>query len=94
LLPERIRKDKAVSSFEKLFGEKSIEQATNLLTELLKSDEDSEVKVEIDRRLKLLSPVRENRCDNCGKMCLPRRLKRFKKNFYGECFVKKYGSLQ
>jgi formylmethanofuran dehydrogenase subunit E len=92
LLPERIRKDKAATVFEKLFREKSFEQAVNLLTEMLKSAEDSEVRVEIQRRLKLLSPIKEIRCDNCGKMFLPKRLKRFKHNFCGECFAKKYGS--
>jgi hypothetical protein len=94
LLPERIRKDKAATAFEKLFGEKSIQQAEILLTELLKSAEDSQVRVEVERRLKLLSPSKEIKCNSCGKMFLPKRQRRFKINFCGECFVKKYGCNQ
>jgi hypothetical protein len=96
ILPTRIKKGKAESAFEKLFKEKSVEQAKKLLTDALKKVDDSEVRSEIERRLKLLEPkkVSEIKCSGCGKLFLPIRPKKFKKYFCEKCVKKKFGSRQ
>jgi hypothetical protein len=45
---------KSPSVFLQIFGDKSVEQARALLTGALETESDSEVKAEIERRLKLL----------------------------------------
>lgn len=60
VLPLQPRKSNNENSFEKVFGEKSVEQAKMLLTGALKTVDDSEVRVEIERRLKLLEPKQDN----------------------------------
>lgn len=55
MLPTKIDADgKSQSVFLQIFGDKSVEQARALLTGALESESDSEVKAEIERRLKLL----------------------------------------
>ena len=96
LLPVQIRKNKDASAFEKLFGEKGVEQAKILLTEALKGAEDSQIRVEIERRLKLLEPmnVNEIKCSGCGKLFIPKTIRRFKNNFCIDCLRKKFGARQ
>jgi len=43
-------------AFTKLFGNKSLKIARGVLTESLNKEQDSEIKAEIERRLKLLEP--------------------------------------
>jgi hypothetical protein len=92
VLPVQIRENKNASDFENLFGEKAVEQAKVLLTAALKSADDSEIRVEIERRLKLLEPTKKIKCCSCGKMFLPRRIRRFRNNFCESCIKKKFGS--
>jgi hypothetical protein len=55
MLPMKIDADgKSQSVFLQVFGDKSVEQARALLTGALETESDSEVKAEIERRLKLL----------------------------------------
>jgi len=55
MLPTKIDADgKSQSVFLQIFGDKSLEQARALLTGALETESDSEVKAEIERRLKLL----------------------------------------
>jgi hypothetical protein len=55
MLPTKIIADgKSPSVFLQIFGDKSVEQARALLTGALETESDSEVKAEIERRLKLL----------------------------------------
>jgi hypothetical protein len=57
LLPTRISTNaKKVGAFSGIFGDKSLEVAKKLLTEALKSENDNNVRAEIERRLKLLQP--------------------------------------
>lgn len=59
ILPSIIRDEKKSNNiFQKIFGNKGLEQAKALLTEALKTENESNVKVEIERRLKLLEPKR------------------------------------
>jgi hypothetical protein len=95
MLPAQISGEgKPHSIFLQVFGDKSIEQAKALLTGALETEDDSEVKAEIERRLKLLEPkpVSQIECSACGKFFQPRRVRRFKQNFCPECMKKKFGS--
>ena len=80
--------------FEKVFGDKSVEQAKKLLVAALKSENDSQVKTEIERRLKLLKPksVSLTECRYCGKLFNPGRMRRVNRKFCPECFAKNHGS--
>jgi hypothetical protein len=85
---------KGLSVFVKVFGDKSLELARELLTGALETEDDSEIKAEIERRLKLLEPkpVSQIECSACGKLFQPRRVRRFKRNFCPECMKKKSGT--
>ena len=70
ILPMRIDSDgKIPSTFTKLFGNKSLKTARGLLTVSLKKEHSSEIKAEIERRLKLLepNPVIHIRCRVCRR---------------------------
>ena len=81
------------SVFVKVFGDKSLEQAKLLLKESLKRENDFAVKVEIEKRLKLLEPKQNNpiKCSSCGKLFQPQGMRRYKHHFCQECLHKSYG---
>ena len=89
-------KGKSKSIFLQVFGDKSLEQARALLTGALKTEEEAEVKAEVEKRLKTLEPepVSQINCSGCGKLFQPRRIRRFKKNFCEECFKRIYAARQ
>ncbi len=91
MLPMEVRKGKSETGFGRVFGENSVEQAKLLLTAALKTVDDSEVRVEIERRLRLLESKQVNqiKCSGCGKLFQPRRKRRFKNNFCEECMKKR-----
>ena len=93
-LPVQIKKIKKQNAFEKIFSERSIEQAKILLNDALNTTEDSEVRDELERRLKLIEPknISQIKCSDCGKLFLPRRKRRFRNNFCEDCIKKKFGS--
>ena len=94
MLPSQFGKGKTNSAFVKLFGDKSLDQAKALLKAAFEREDDSEVKAEIERRLKLLEPERANhiKCSSCGKLFQPRRVRKFKNNFCEECMKKRFGN--
>lgn len=95
MLPMRLgTKGKTPNAFQKIFGEKSHEQAKALLTKALRSEDDPEIKAEIERRLSLLEPKKTPlvKCSGCGKSFAPKVLRRFHRKFCPECMVKKYGN--
>jgi formylmethanofuran dehydrogenase subunit E len=94
MLPSQFGKGKIDSAFLKLFGDRSLEQAKSLLKAAWEREDDSEVKAEIERRLKLLEPKVANqvKCSSCGKLFQPKRVRKFKNNFCKECMKKKFGS--
>ena len=94
MLPSQFGKGKIDSAFLKLFKDKSLEQAKALLKAAWEREDDSEVKAEIERRLKLLEPkeVNQVKCSSCGKLFQPKRIRKFKNNFCKECMKKKFGS--
>jgi hypothetical protein len=94
MMPTQINgKGKSQSVFLQVFGDKSIEQARALLNKALETEEEPEVKAEIEKRLKLLEPeaVSQIKCSGCGKLFQPRRVRRYQQNFCEECMKKKFG---
>ena len=88
LLPMRIDSDgKFPSVFTKFFGTKSLETARGLLTEALKTEDDSEIKAEMERRLNLLepSPVIHIKCRVCKKFFKTPKEKARKQKTCPEC---------
>ena len=97
MLPTLINgKTKLESIFMQIFGDKSIEQARALLNRALKTEEESDVKAEIEKRLKMLEPepVIQIKCSGCGKLFQPRRVRKHQHNFCEECLKKKFGNRQ
>jgi hypothetical protein len=94
MLPLKLGAGKTDSVFLKLFGNKSLEQAKFLLNAALKAENDSVIKAEIERRLKLLDPVQTSqiKCSSCGKVFHPQRIRRYRKNFCQTCMKKRYGN--
>jgi len=73
ILPVNIGKSKNQNIYEKIFGEKSTQQAMILLADALKVIGDPEIKREIEQRIKLLAPKNINliKCCICGNLFLP-----------------------
>ncbi len=94
MLPSQLGKGKADSAFLKLFGDRSLEQAKALLKAAKDKEDDSEIKAEIERRLKLLEPkgVNQIKCSRCGKLFQPRGKRKFKNGLCEECMKKRFGS--
>ena len=94
MLPVKLGAVKSDSVFLHVFKDKSLEQAKVLLKAALERADDSDVKVEIERRLLLLEPkgVNQIKCSGCGKLFQPKRIRKFKNNFCEECMKKKFGS--
>ena len=94
MLPSQFGKGKTDSAFLKLFGDKSLEQAKALLKAAWAQEDDSEIKAEIERRLKLLEPkgVDLKKCSSCGKLFQPRGRRKFKNSFCEECMKKRFGN--
>jgi hypothetical protein len=94
MLPTQISgKTKLESTFMQVFGDRSREQARELLAEAMKTEEEPEVKAEIEKRLKMLEPkqVSQIKCSGCGKLFQPRRVRKHQQNFCKECMKKKSG---
>jgi hypothetical protein len=94
ILPVNLGAAKSNSAFLQVFGDKSLEQAKALLKAAWKRETDSEVRAEIEKRLKLLEPngVNQIKCSGCGKFFQSKRTRKFKNNFCEECIKKKFGS--
>ncbi len=93
ILPKRVTPEgKTQNTFYRIFGEKSVAEAKNLLINALKRENDSEVRAEIERRLELLEPKKEMvvKCSLCGQMFHPVLARKFKRPFCPECLNKKY----
>jgi len=75
--------------FSRVFGNDSLELAKQLLTKALKAENDSEIKAEIEKRLKLLEPkpAVQVKCRVCGNFFEPKR-RRFKQKICQECIQK------
>ena len=94
MLPMRIDSDgKLPSTFTKFFGKRSLEIARGLLTEALKTEDDSEIKAEIGRRLNLLepNPVIHIKCLVCKKFYQTQKERECKQKICPRC-MKRYRS--
>ena len=94
MLPQEVSANsKQHSVFAKVFGNHSSELAKQLLTEALETEDDSETKTEIEKRLKLLEPKPiQIKCRVCGKFFEPKTTGRFKPKTCQECRRKKNSS--
>jgi len=86
MLPAQIDSDKH-SVFVKLFGDKSIELASQLLADALETETDIETKAEIGRRLKIIKSHSANQveCSVCRKLFKPMRRRGFRQKLCPEC---------
>ena len=92
MLPLQPRADGKVHNvFSELFGDESLELAKRLLNKALKTETDPEIKIEIEKRLKLLEPKQpiKVKCRACGNFFEPER-RRFKQRICQECRQKRY----
>jgi hypothetical protein len=94
MLPQQVSGNtKQYSVFAKVFGNHSSELAKRLLTEALETEDDSEIKAEIEKRLKLLEPKPiQIKCRVCGKSFEPKIIGRFKQKTCQECRLKRNSS--
>jgi Zn finger protein HypA/HybF involved in hydrogenase expression len=94
MLPQRVSgNSKQYSVFARVFGNHSSELAKRLLTEALETEDDSEIKAEIEKRLRLLEPKPiQTKCRVCGKFFEPKTLGRFKQKTCPECRREKNSS--
>ena len=94
ILPMRIDSDeKLPNAFTKFFGNKSLKIARGLLTEALKTEDDSEIKTEITRRLNLLdpNPLVHIKCRVCKKFFQTQKERALKQKICSEC-LKRHSS--
>ena len=95
MLPTQINgKARMESIFMQVFGDKSTQQARALLNKALETEEEAEIKAEIEKRLRMLEPGqnRQINCGGCGKLFQPRRVRKYRQNFCEEYLKKKFGS--
>jgi len=95
MLPAKVDlvKGKSVNVFGGLFGDKSVSFARELLNKALNSESDVEVKMEIERRLKLLDSKQTGsvECSGCKKILHPAKMRKYKQYFCRECYRKRFG---
>lgn len=95
MLPKQFKPECGGSSkFEGLFGGESPAVAKKLLLDTLETETTPDIKVEIERRLKLLEPKQtvHIKCGGCGRLFQPRRVRRFQQNLCEECVKKRFGN--
>jgi hypothetical protein len=88
MLPMRIDSDgKMPTTFTKFFGKRSLETARRLLTEALKTEDDSEIKAEIARRLNMLesNPAIQIKCRVCKKFFQTQKERASKQKICPDC---------
>ncbi len=94
LLPKRLYPNTERGTiFEKTFGNQSLEVAKKMLTDALKSEDESEVVDEIEKRLSLLDSnfTYEKICVSCGIKFQTNSKKKFKQKYCEDC-ARKFGS--
>jgi hypothetical protein len=94
MLPLKVDKVKGknLNVFGGLFGDKCVDFARELLNKALVSERDVEVKMELERRLKLLEPKHagEVECFGCKKTFETTKMKKYKHPFCEECYSKRF----
>lgn len=87
---------KQSSAFAKIFGDQSLQVAKKLLTDAMENEDDSEIKTEIEKRLKLLEPKQplHVKCRVCGKMFEPKYFRRYYPKTCQECNKKMHPTIE
>lgn len=92
MLPIKLYQGKANygSVFGTLFGDKSLDFAIGLLSDALKTEDDAEIKAEIEKRLKLIIPKQVNsvKCSQCKTSFQLRKIRRYKQYLCDKCLNK------
>jgi hypothetical protein len=85
-------KSKSPSAFGALFGENGLDVAVKLLHNALRTEKDREVRVEIEKRLKVLNPKEADvvKCSQCNKPFQPRKIQKYKQYLCNECVSLRY----
>ncbi len=96
MLPIKVElvKGKETNKFGILFGDKSLDFAMNLLSEALKNEENTEVKTEIKRRLKLIDPNQVNlvKCSVCNKNFKVLKKRNHRQNLCPKCLKGRFAA--
>jgi len=94
MLPVKVEQasGKSANVFGEIFGEKSLDIAIELLNKALKNESDDEVRLEIERRIKLIDPLQSKliKCSVCKKTFQPVKFRRYKQNFCETCLKTRY----
>lgn len=94
MLPLKIElgKGKPLNTFGVLFGEKSTDVALELLNKALLHEKDSEIKMAIEKRIKLLDPKHplKMKCSSCGQIFESKTIRKYKHPLCTECYRKKF----
>jgi hypothetical protein len=94
MLPVKLYSGKANrgSVFGELYQEKSLDFAIGLLNDALQTEKDAEIRMEIEKRLKLIDPKQINvvNCGQCKKPFQPRKIRKYKQRLCDECLSARY----
>jgi DNA-directed RNA polymerase subunit RPC12/RpoP len=87
ILPKLTPNTKASSTFYLMFKDQSLQVAKSLLTKALKSEDNLNVKVEIEQRLRALQPkpTSKAKCMRCGKSFEPKTFGRYQQKICQTC---------
>ncbi len=87
---------KTTNAFGRIFGNNGEDFAKELLNKALESESDTEVKTEIERRLKLIDPKQVNfiKCSGCSRTFQPRKIRKYKQNLCPECLKRRFAARQ
>jgi hypothetical protein len=86
VLPQLRPSVKSSSAFLKIFGDESLPLAKKLLTKALKSEDNSDVKTELQRRVSTLEPKQHGfPCRLCGNTFESKKFGRYKQKVCPNC---------
>jgi hypothetical protein len=93
ILPRKLERSdsKNINNFANVFGEKSTAFAVDLLNKALITEYDNEVRIEIEKRLTLLSrdSVEMVQCSECKRSFQKPSNRKYKHPFCNECYRKR-----
>lgn len=94
MLPVKVEssKEKSTNTFGDLFGDESADFAIQLLNKALITENNTEIKSEIEKRLTLLLPkhVETVECSECQKPFQKPSNRKYKHPFCTECYGKRF----
>ena len=94
MLPLKIEfsKGKHLNTFGVLFGEKSTNVALELLNKALLHEQDSEIKIALEKRIRLLDPKKplKMKCGSCRQIFESKAIRKYKHPLCTECYRKRF----